>query len=318
MLSATGGPSIGEGVAKISSRVSVRRDRFDGGPGTSVQPCGKPMSDSTHAGLSGPGCCVRITSESGRAFRSSVSGEALPLFQSRAVGVGQADSNGLPFTAPISVGLPRAYVESPRCPSARTGVGQWLTLAARDSPCVPARCDGVSFVCRFSFGEARGVGHGNLTTASVSVVLECRPLFVEYACTPLDLESIAVAVGQKEPPLPSVRRAHIGRSKHVPFSSVPERGQGPENFSEGGSIPGRKKPRNVLQEDEAGSKFANDPRVFRPEPPLVFLRLAAPCERDRLTGEASAHEVDAGEIAPPGESHIVNSASCAGPVSRED
>jgi hypothetical protein len=130
--------------------------------------------------------------------------------------------------------------------------------------------------------------------------------------------SSTVGVSQKEPPLPSVRRAHIGRSEHVPFSSVPERGQGPENLSEGGSIPGRKKPRNVLQEDEAGSKFANDPRVFRPEPPLVFLRLAAPCERDRLTGEASADEVDGGEIAPPGESDIVNSASCAGPVSRED
>lgn len=310
----------------MPSSVSVRRDRFVGGAfGGSVQPCGKPMSDSTHAGFSGPGACVRITSESGRAFRSSVSGEALPLFQSRAVGVGLADSNvaarSTIFTSAASAGRKGAPSYALRLPPDRCaaqGVCRWLALAARDSPCVPASCDGVSFVCRFSFGEARGVGHGNLTTASVSVVPECRPLFVEYACTPLDLESIAVAVGQKEPPLPSVRRAHIGRSKHVPFSSVPERGQGPENFSEGGSIPGRKKPRNVLQEDEAGSKFANDPRVFRPEPPLVFLRLAAPCERDRLTGEASADEVDGGEIAPPGESDIVNSASCAGPVSRED
>lgn len=288
------------------------------------------MSDSTHAGFSGPGVCVRITSESGRAFRSSVSGEADPLFQSRAVGVGQADSNGLTISARSSIftsaasagrnGAPSYALRLPPDRCAAHGVCQCAGSIATDtwSDAIDARPI-PSRIARYASGDrpvsdATGVGQsiGSILTAveSTSPLDSLIPTRLWFPFT--------VAVGQKEPPLPSVRRAHIGRSKHVPFRSVPERGQGPENLSEGGSIPGRKKPRNVLQEDEAGSKFANDPRVFRPEPPLVFLRLAAPCERDRLTGEASADEVDGGEIAPPGESDIVNSASCAGPVSRED
>ena len=51
------------------------------------------------------------------------------------------------------------------------------------------------------------------------------------------LSPVTVTAGQQEPPLPSVGRSHVGRAETVPLRSVPERGQRPENFSEG--IPAR-------------------------------------------------------------------------------
>jgi hypothetical protein len=83
-------------------------------------------------------------------------------------------------------------------------------------------------------------------------------------------------------------------------------------------MPGREKAGDVLQEDETGSQLANDASEVGPEPAVILRRFAAPRERVRLAREASADEVDTGEIVSPGESHIVNSASCMGPVSRED
>lgn len=44
-------------------------------------------------------------------------------------------------------------------PSLATGVGLITALVARFIPCLPASCDGVGFVCRFSLALARGVGH---------------------------------------------------------------------------------------------------------------------------------------------------------------
>ena len=38
------------------------------------------------------------------------------------------------------------------------GVGHIAALVARFIPCLPASCDGVGFVCRFSLALARGVG----------------------------------------------------------------------------------------------------------------------------------------------------------------
>jgi len=50
----------------------------------SVHPSGNPMSHSTHVGFSLP----PTTSDNGMEFFASVASEALPLFQSRAIGVG--------------------------------------------------------------------------------------------------------------------------------------------------------------------------------------------------------------------------------------
>ena len=94
------------------------------------------MRASTHAGLSGPGPCIRTVSESGRELRSSVSGDALPLFQSRDVGVGQADPNIPPrssiLTSAASAGRKGAPSYALRLPPDRcdaTGVCQSLDTA---------------------------------------------------------------------------------------------------------------------------------------------------------------------------------------------
>jgi hypothetical protein len=63
----------------------------------SVHPGGHPMSHSTHGGFSVP----PTTSLSGRLLRAIVSGLALPLFQSRAVGVGTRCTTHVASPSPL-------------------------------------------------------------------------------------------------------------------------------------------------------------------------------------------------------------------------
>lgn len=108
-----------------------------------------------------------------------------------------------------------------------------------------------------------GVGHARI--ASVSVVPECRPLSVEYAAAPEDALSFAVAVGQHEESLPSVRRPDFGCGEHTPFRIEPELGKVAKDLGE----PKRKMPADVFEEDEHGSALVNDSSDLGPEVSLV-------------------------------------------------
>lgn len=210
----------------------------------SSHPGGKPINAVTHSGFSGPGCAARTTSGSGRALRSIVSADALPDFQSRAVGVGQADADA---TAPFSVGLPRANFELPLPESAAMGVGHRAAVLSGVPPCA-------NFVLRPPVSFARGVGHGDRTA-----VARPSPL-VGDAPARLWLPQ-TVGVGHTEDALSQVRSANVGCAKSRPDRTVPERGQAPEyNVS-----PPNKESCDVLHDDVAGSKLANESQVLEPE-----------------------------------------------------
>jgi hypothetical protein len=74
----------------------------------------------------------------------------------------------------------------------------------------------------------------------------------------------------------------------VPFRVIPERGQVPKYLAH----PSSKEAWNVLHEDVSGSKLANDPRVFRPEPSGIVLRESQAVVADRLAGESAGEHVD--------------------------
>jgi hypothetical protein len=80
---------------------------------------------------------------------------ALGLHPSFAIGVGQSRAmRSRPFSS---------FRSPPRLRKLSVyGVGHIAALVARFIPCLPASCDGVGFVCRFSLALARGVGHSRI------------------------------------------------------------------------------------------------------------------------------------------------------------
>jgi len=109
------------------------------------------------------------------------------------------------------------------------------TSAARHSPWSPASCEGVRFVCRFSFADARGVGRS--CTASQSVIPECtvepgeRPavafrVFLESATT-----GVGSRPGEDKDAPAEMAGPGTGRGKTRPFRIEPDFGQVCENGS---------------------------------------------------------------------------------------
>ena len=92
-------------------------------------------------------------------------------------------------------------------PSAASGVGHCVAVVARFIPCLPAACDGVGLVCRFSLALARGVGQRRRFSLRLS---------------PLDRvpeqargvgQFVAFPDGEDEQPFPAVGRADFRRRK---------------------------------------------------------------------------------------------------------
>lgn len=246
----------------------------------------------------GVGHCFRVsactTSLNGRALRSNVSGLAAPLFQSRAVGVGQfasatAQRSGL---RPRSTSFFAPSTErTPFSPRAAVGVGQ-LTATPSDMPCFPASCDGLGFFCRFSFGDARGVGQNRTSSRNERTI----PPPVE------PFESADVGVAQfsspreDEDPFASVRGIQIGRSEMTPFNIVPACGKGPEDRSECFAFFERPEPRDVFEDAELRSEFIDDSECFGPEPSIVGGSEASAGDRGWLARDSAAEKVDLGEL----------------------
>jgi len=80
------------------------------------------------------------------------------------------------------------------------------------------------------------------------------PLFVVASGEPF-------GVSHEKQSLAFVRRAHVGRAKHLPFRIVPARGQVSEDALEAPNSEGC----DVLHEHVARSKLANDSGVFAPQ-----------------------------------------------------
>lgn len=99
--------------------------------------------------------------------------------------------------------------------------------------------------------------------------------------------SFAVAVGQDEEPPSPLGRSDISRREQIPLRIEPEVGQVSEDVSESPS----NESWNVLQEDEARSRIANDPGDGRPYPPIVFEPSASAGVGPGLAGEPRSDEI---------------------------
>lgn len=292
-----------------------------GGPSGSVQSIGKPMRVSTHAGLSGAGGAAR----SGSSLRTDSPNCALPCaffprvgpFESRAAAVGQC------FTCAESAIPVSALLCCWR--SCARGVDHCgIRTAALVSVVPECRPLSVEYAALPLLFASPAVGVGQPASACVRSRCCVNGIFspaaqrAAHSGDPSRPASSTVGVSQQEPPLSPVGRSHVGCAETVPLRIVPERGQRPENVSEGSPVVGSEEAGHVLQEDVARSKLTDDPGALRPEPPRVFARFAQPRERDGLAGEACAEGVDGGEVGGACGANISNKSSCSGEVPRED
>lgn len=117
--------------------------------------------------------------------------------------------------------------------------------------------------------------------------------------------SFATGVGNKPDAVAAVRGAKGRSRKAVPLRVIPARGQVSENTS---------KPLvtseswDVLHDDVSGSKLANDPSELGPKTRALTVDASlVASDAEVLAGEASADEVDGGEVVCSDRSHVFES-----------
>ena len=167
-----------------------------------------------------------------------------------------------------------------------------------------------------------GVGQSPRSTAltiTVSDVMVFRGppgirAFIARCASGVLPSSCATGVGHKPEPVAAVRGAN-GRSRDaVPLRVIPARGQVSENSVESSASEGG----DVLHDDVAGSKLANEPREVPPKTrafsvdPRSLSRAA-----DVLAGETSAEDIDWPNSVGAQFSHI-GVAGHSGPMLGED
>jgi hypothetical protein len=129
---------------------------------------------------------------------------------------------------------------------------------------------------------------------------------------------LASGVGNNPDTLPEVRRADVGGCNATPDRIIPAFGQVSENDSHSPS----KQSCDVLHDDEAGSKLANESSVFEPQARAFPVETASlPGEADVLAREAPADGVNGDSVS--GKSGSVKSSDVfisghARPVLRQD
>jgi hypothetical protein len=128
------------------------------------------------------------------------------------------------------------------------------------------------------------------------------------------LPSDAFGVGHEPDPVTEVRGANGRRWNAVPLRVIPERGQVPENSAK----PPSKEICDVLHEDVAGSKLANQAGVLAPKTrPLAFDPRSSAGDAEVLAGEAAAEHIDGFDICASELSHV-GVARHAGPMPLKD
>gem|GEM_PF-2477638 len=126
--------------------------------------------------------------------------------------------------------------------------------------------------------------------------------------------SLAMRVRNDEDSITEVIGANGCRWNAIPFRIIPARGQ----VSEYNVQPSRKQRCDVLHDDEAWSKLANDPGKFSPQAgTFAFNSGSLSCIANVLAGEASADEIDRWEVVSSDLSHVSES-DCIWPVSFKD
>jgi hypothetical protein len=146
---------------------------------------------------------------------------------------------------------------------------------------LPASCDGVGFVCRFSFALALGVGH----IRSISV------RFPPLERVPEQARGIgqfaAFADGKDEQPLASVGRTDFRRRKEACRKLVAHADQSAGDFGEAeAEMMG-----DILKENEGRFAFANDPGDVRPEVAWILGTEALACDGERLARIARSDDI---------------------------
>jgi hypothetical protein len=122
-------------------------------------------------------------------------------------------------------------------------------------PCLPASCDGVGFVCRFSLALARGVGHSRIISVRFPP-LERVPEQARGVG-----QFVALSDGEDEQPLAFVGSTDFRRRKEACRKLVAHADQSAGDFGETeAEMMG-----DILEEDEGRFDLANDPRDMRPE-----------------------------------------------------
>jgi len=162
---------------------------------------------------------------------------------------------------------------------------------------LPADCDGVGFVCRFSLALARGVGH----IRSISVRFRPLDRVPEQARGVGQL--IVLAVGEDEEPLAFVGRTDFRRCEEARRKAVAHADQSSGDFGEAeAEMMG-----DVFEEDEGRLGLANDAGDMRPEVPRVVgapafardgKRLARISRSDDVHRAAPRSAVEAGNVVP--------------------
>jgi hypothetical protein len=148
-------------------------------------------------------------------------------------------------------------------------VGHIAAVVAKFIPCLPASCDGVGFVCRFSLALARGVGQSRI----ISVRLPPLDRVPEQARGVG--QRVPLADGKDEQPLAFVRRTDFRRRKEACRKFVAHADQSAGDFGEAeAEMMG-----DILEEHEGRLAFTDDARDMRPEVARVLG--AEPFARDR-------------------------------------
>ncbi len=162
---------------------------------------------------------------------------------------------------------------------------------------MPASCEGVGFVCRFSFALARGVGQSR----SISVRFPPLERVPEQARGVGHV--VPVADGEDEEPLTLVGRADFRRCEEARRKAVAHADQSSGDFGEAeAEMMG-----DVFKEDEWRLDLSDDPRDMRPEVARVVRAPALACDGERLARIARSDDihraapraaVEAGNVVP--------------------
>ena len=162
---------------------------------------------------------------------------------------------------------------------------------------MPAACDGVGFVCRFSLALARGVGH----ILNISVRFPPLDRVPEQARGVGQL--VPLADGEDEQPLALVRRTDFRRRKEACRKLVAHADQSAGDFRKAeAEMMG-----DILEEDEGRLALADDAGDMRPEVARVVgtpafsrdgERLARIARSDDVHRAAPRAAVEAGNVVP--------------------
>ena len=137
---------------------------------------------------------------------------------------------------------------------------------------MPASCEGVGFVCRFSLALALGVGH----IRRISVRFPPLERVPEQARGVGQF--VTLSDGEDEQPLAFVRRTDFRRRKEACRKAVAHADQSAGDFGETkAEMMG-----DILKEDEGRLAFADDAGDMRPEMARVVRALPLACNRERL------------------------------------